>query len=213
MRVLEVGCVDHGYGVGSHHVAVLHDVSLVVEVGEVVALTGASGSGKTTLCHLAAGIEAPDSGRVLVDGRAADQVASWSVVALVPQQHGLLAGLSVTDNIALPALHAGVDPAAAVADLCRALDLEHLARREVTETSLGEQQRVALARALVLRPRLAVLDEPTGHQDDDHVDAVLATLRTAAASGTAIVVASHDQRVWRAADRVVGLHEGRVVEP
>lgn len=75
---------------------------------------------------------------------------------------------------------------------------------------MGEQQRTAVARALVLGPRLAVLDEPTGHQDDDHVEQVVAALAAAARGGTAVLVSTHDRRVWEVADRVVRLDEGRV---
>jgi len=128
----------------------------------------------------------------------------------VPQQHGLLAGLSVEDNTALPALRARVDPSAALARLAEALDLTDFTRRGITETSLGEQQRVAVARALVLDPRLAVLDEPTGHQDDDHVAQVIEALADAARAGSAVLVSTHDQRVWEVAHRVVRLDDGRV---
>jgi ABC-type lipoprotein export system ATPase subunit len=211
VTALEVRGVGHGYAAGGGRVEVLHDVSLDAAPGELVALAGPSGSGKTTLCHLAAGFESPDRGTVTVAGRPAVDVADWSIVAVVPQQHGLLAGLSVEDNVCLPAHRAGVDPAAAYGALVEALDLASFVHRGVTETSLGEQQRTAIARALVLAPRLAVLDEPTGHQDDDHVSAVVATLVRAAHTGSAVLVATHDARVWEVADRVVRLDEGRVV--
>ena len=210
MSALEVREVSHGYGAGTGRVEVLHGVSLTVAPGELVALAGPSGSGKTTVCHLAAGFESPERGAVCVEGRPAAGIADWAVVAVVPQQHGLLAGLSVEDNVCLPAHRAGVDPTAAFAALVEALDLGAFTRRGVAETSLGEQQRTAVARALVLAPRLAVLDEPTGHQDDDHVAQVVAALEAAAHAGSAVLVATHDQRVWEVADRVVRLDEGRV---
>ena len=210
LQVVEVG---HGYGAGAGRVEVLHDVGLTAAPGELVALAGPSGSGKSTLCHLAAGFETPERGEVTVGGFPAAGIADWSVVAVVPQQHGLLAGLSVEDNVCLPAYRAGVDPTAAFSALAEALDLDAFTRRGVRETSLGEQQRTAVARALVLSPRLAVLDEPTGHQDDDHVAQVVAVLAGAAHAGSAVLVATHDPRVWEVADRVVHLDEGRVVTP
>ncbi|GAA1142321.1 ABC transporter ATP-binding protein [Nocardioides aquiterrae] len=209
LRVVEVG---HGYGAGAGRVEVLHDVSLAAAPGELVALAGPSGSGKSTLCHLAAGFERPDRGEVAVDGVPTAGVTDWAVVAVVPQQHGLLAGLSVEDNVCLPAYRAGVDPTAAFSALAEALDLDAFTRRGVRETSLGEQQRTAVARALVLSPRVAVLDEPTGHQDDDHVTQVVAVLAAAAHAGSAVLVATHDRRVWEVADRVVRLDEGHVVQ-
>ncbi|GAA4697201.1 ABC transporter ATP-binding protein [Nocardioides conyzicola] len=212
MTALELVGIGHGYGVGDRRVEVLHDISLRVEPGELVALAGPSGSGKSTLCHLAAGIESPDRGSATLDGRPTAATADWSLVAVVPQQHGLLAGLTVEDNIALPAHRAGVDPGEAFARLTAALDLTAFARRSVLETSLGEQQRVAIARALILAPRLAVLDEPTGHQDDDHVNQVIGTLADAARAGSAVLVATHDQRVWEVAHRVIRLEDGRMLD-
>jgi ABC-type lipoprotein export system ATPase subunit len=207
---LTVSGVSHGYGAGAGRVEVLHDVSLEVAPGELVALAGPSGSGKTTLCHLAAGFESPERGSVTVDGRPAVAVADWSVVAVVPQQHGLLAGLTVEDNVCLPAHRAGVDATASFAALAEALDLSAFTRRGVLETSLGEQQRTAVARALLLAPRVVVLDEPTGHQDDDHVLEVAEVLVDAARAGSGVLVATHDRRVWDVADRVITIDEGRL---
>jgi ABC-type lipoprotein export system ATPase subunit len=90
------------------------------------------------------------------------------------------------------------------------LGLAAIAGRPAQDTSLGEQQRTALARALVLQPRIAVLDEPTAHQDDEHVHLVLDALRAAVRSGTLVIVATHDQRVIEAADQVVRLQSGRI---
>jgi len=207
---LSVVGVSHGYAAGADRVEILHDVSLEVGPGQLVALCGPSGSGKTTLCHLAAGFEVPEHGSVSVDGRPCAEVSDWGQVAVVPQQHGLLPGLSVADNICLPAYRAGVDPTARFAALAAALDVAKYADRGVLETSLGEQQRTAVARALILEPTLVVFDEPTGHQDDDHVAQVIGILAEVAREGSAVLVATHDERVWAVADRVVRLDDGRV---
>ena len=218
MTVLSVAAVSHAYGDGADRVLVLHDVSLHVDAGEVVCVAGPSGSGKTALCHLAAGFEVPMSGRVTVDGTPSTALDDWAVVAALPQQHGLLGELSVRANVALPGQRAGrgsrltrVAELPGLQRLLEDLDLAELADRAVYETSLGEQQRAALARALVLSPRLAVLDEPTGHQDDDHVAQVLAAVRQSTVAGTGVLVASHDDRVLEAADRVVRLDRGRLL--
>jgi ABC-type lipoprotein export system ATPase subunit len=216
VTVLSVSAVSHAYGDGVDRVLVLDDVSLHVDAGEVVCVAGPSGSGKTSLCHLAAGFEVPMSGAVTVDGTSPAALDDWAVVAALPQQHGLLGELSVRANVALPGQGAGrgsrrLTELPGLQRLLEALDLAGLADRAVDETSLGEQQRAALARALVLSPRLAVLDEPTGHQDDDHVAQVLAAVRQSTASGTGVLVASHDDRVLEAADRVVRLDRGRLL--
>jgi ABC-type lipoprotein export system ATPase subunit len=208
-RVLDVVAVTHAYGDGQDRVVVLDDVTLHADAGEVLCVAGPSGSGKTSLCHLAAGFEAPDSGTVTVAGVSPLTRPDWALVAALPQQHGLLAELSVRQNAELPALRGG-HPTPNLDDLLLALDLHELADRAVADTSLGEQQRAALARALVLAPRLVVLDEPTGHQDDDHVSQVLAAVKRAAADGAAVLVASHDDRVLETADRVLRLDRGRL---
>ena len=208
--VLLVEDVVHTYADGPHRLRALDGVTLTVGDGEMVCLAGPSGSGKSSLCHLAAGLEIADSGRVEVD-RSSPATLDWSVVSVLPQQHGLVSGLTVAENVALPARRLGLEREVDVEGLLQSLDVHHLAGRLVSDTSIGEQQRAALARALVLGPRLAVLDEPTGHQDDEHVEAVLATVQAAAASGTAVLVASHDPRVVESTDRTVLLDSGRVV--
>jgi ABC-type lipoprotein export system ATPase subunit len=206
--VLRVEAAERRLG----RVTVLHAVDLTVGEGRLVALAGRSGSGKSTLCHLAAGVEPPTEGRVLVDGRPATEVADWSVLSLLPQRLALVEELTVAENVRLPLLLCGdTDGAGRVDELTRLLALEPLAGRSVTQTSLGEQQRTALARALVLGPRLAVLDEPTSHQDDERVGLVLDALAAARAGGTALLVATHDERVLAVADEIVELHDGEVV--
>jgi ABC-type lipoprotein export system ATPase subunit len=202
--VLQVRGVTHAYGTAT----VLHDVWLDVEPGELLALAGRSGSGKSTLCHLAAGLERPGAGEVLVDGDHASGATDWSISALLPQRLALAGELSVAENALLPCWLRGVSPPE---DLLASLALLEISQAASAKTSLGEQQRTALARALSLRPRLVLLDEPTGHQDDDNVVRVLDALTAAVDAGTTVVVATHDDRVLDAASRVVRLEGGRVV--
>ena len=204
--LLSVRAVTHRYG----DATILHDVSMEVAAGELVALAGRSGSGKSTLCHLMAGLEPPDTGQVLVDGSPASSVEDWAVTALLPQRLALTEELSVLENALLPCWLRGVE---APDDLLDGLALAGIADAPAGQTSLGEQQRTALARVLALRPRLALLDEPTGHQDDDNVERVLDALRSAQRAGTTVVVATHDDRVLDAASRVVRLAGGVVVQP
>lgn len=187
---------------------VLHDVSLVVGRGELVVVAGRSGSGKSTLCHLVAGVGRPTRGSVQVLGSPAHSWSDWTRVSLLPQRLALVAELSVVENITWPSRLAGArtDPA----PLMEALALTHLADVLVQGSSLGEQQRTALARALAPGPDLAVLDEPTGHQDDANVERIVAALGARVAS-TAVLVATHDERLMAVADRVVRLADGQVV--
>ena len=131
-----------------------------------------------------------------------------------PRRHGVktLEELSVRENVLLPTVLAGRRrPEADAQRWLDGLGLAAVADRPATAASLGEQQRAALARALVLRPRLAVLDEPTGHQDDANVALVLQMLAAARDEGTTVLIATHDDRVLAVADQVVELRGGRVV--
>lgn len=191
-------------------VDVLRGAGVRVDPGEVVALAGRSGSGKSSLCHLVAGLGRPTEGRVLVGGTPADAVDDWAVVALLPQRLALVAELTVAENVRLPYRLRRGRTTDDSGELILALGLQLLAGRLATQTSLGEQQRAAIARTLVLRPRLAVLDEPTSHQDDEHVGLVLAALATARSRGIGVLVATHDERVLATADAVVELRDGAV---
>jgi len=190
------------------HAGVLHDVSLTLAAAELAVLAGRSGSGKTTLCHLIAGIMPPSGGRVSVNDRPAHSVKDWAEVSLLPQRLALDPELTVAENVLLPA---GLRGRPAETDLLDRLGLTPIAGRPARDTSVGEQQRTAIARALVLAPAVAVLDEPTAHQDDEHVQLVLDVLVEAVQAGTLAVVATHDPRVIEIAGRTVHLRSGRVV--
>jgi len=206
--------VHKSYRRGREQVHALRGVSIEVHPGEVVALLGRSGSGKTTLLNCLLGWETPDQGSVAVPGAETPASAAWQTIAVVPQRFGLLEELSLADNVALPARLAGLaDPRGAALEVLGTLRLGHLADRPPEEVSLGEQQRTALARALVVRPAFLVADEPTGRLDEDLSTYVLATVRDVyAAAGTGVLVASHDPVVVAAADRVVRLSDGLVVD-
>jgi ABC-type multidrug transport system ATPase subunit len=190
------------------HAGVLHDVSLTLPPARLAVLAGRSGSGKTTLCHLVAGIMPPSAGQVLVSDRPAHSIKDWAEVSLLPQRLALDPELTVAENALLPA---GLRGRAGDPDLLERLGLAPIAGRPARETSVGEQQRTALARALVLAPAVAVLDEPTAHQDDEHVQLVLDLLAVAGRAGTLVLVATHDPRVIDIADRTVHLRSGRIV--
>ncbi|MCO7220525.1 ATP-binding cassette domain-containing protein [Klenkia sp. PcliD-1-E] len=203
---------------GAETVTALAGVDLAVGGGQFMALVGPSGSGKSTLLAVLCGWEAPDEG-TLEPPVDADQ--GWSDLALVPQALGLVADLSLLDNVLLPArlrerrftpTDVPGDPVPLAHRLMADFGLEHLADRYPHQASLGEQQRVAVARALVLRPGLLLADEPTAHQDRDHADVLLDALRDAALDGTAVLLATHDEVAWSRADRVVSMRDGRLTD-
>ncbi|SDO42509.1 putative ABC transport system ATP-binding protein [Klenkia soli] len=202
---------------GAETVTALDGVDLVVDAGQVVALVGPSGSGKSTLLAVLCGWEVPDAGALVVGGGGAPDAQGWGELALVPQALGLVADLSLLDNVLLPARLRGphrrsAAPTALAGQLLAGFGLDHLTDRYPHQVSLGEQQRAAVARALVLRPALLLADEPTAHQDREHADRLLDALHDAADDGTAVLVATHDEVAWSRADRVVSMRDGQLTD-
>jgi iron(III) transport system ATP-binding protein len=201
-------------------VAALRDIDLDVQPGEIVALLGHSGCGKTTLLRIAAGVDVPSSGRVLVDGR---EVASPSVfvppekrsIGLMFQDYALFPHLTVLRNVmfGLTALDRKARTAEAHAALAR-LGLAHLAQSYPHEISGGEQQRVALARAIVPRPGILLMDEPFSGLDSRLRDSVRAdTLSVLREAGATAVIVTHDpEEAMRMSDRIVLMRGGRIVQ-
>jgi ABC-type lipoprotein export system ATPase subunit len=189
---------------------VVDDASLELAAGELGVLLGRSGSGKSTLLMLAGGWIRPDAGQLTVPGAHDGAPPAWLETSYLAQRFGLLAELSVAENIDLPArLHrdATRKPDRSTADR---LAVRDLFEREPLETSLGQQQRVALARALTLPPVLLLADEPTSHQDPASAERVWAAVRRACDAGTACLLATHDAGLAARADRVWLIEDGRV---
>jgi ABC-type lipoprotein export system ATPase subunit len=180
----------------------LHPIDLDVDHGQMVVVRGRSGSGKSTLLALVAGVCAPGTGRVLVLGQAPRLDMPWSELALVPQVLALSTELSIEENIADCGQRIGSE---AVRRSMETLGVVELAGRTIGEVSMGQQQRVAVARAAVADPKVLLADEPTSFQDDAHTEVVVRALRAAADRGAAVLVATHDDWVADAADRVVEL--------
>lgn len=203
-------------------VTALDGVSLDVHASEVVGLAGPSGSGKSTLLHLLAALDLPTEGSVTVAGERTDALSTrerarlrLDSVGIVFQHFHLLPTLTARANVALPLVERGVPKRArrerAVALLER-VGLGDRTTHTPPELSGGEQQRVAIARALVTDPAVVVADEPTGELDTETGAAILEAFRDVADDGRAVVLASHDRATLEAADRVINLRDGRVVD-
>lgn len=198
----------------------LDGVSLQVNRGEFLGLSGASGSGKSTLLHLLAALDTPSSGTVELLGQSTKSLSErersrlrLDHVGIIFQRFHLLPALSAQANVALPLVERGVGKAIRRQRAGELLDQVGLGDRldhRPGELSGGEQQRVAVARALVTDPDLLVADEPTGELDTDSGHTVLSLLRDLTTE-QAVVVASHDQAVVDAADRVIELRDGQIV--
>jgi benzoate-CoA ligase family protein len=205
---------------GDAEIRAVDGVDLTVATGELVAIMGPSGSGKSTLLHLLGGIDRPDAGEVLVEGRSISALAPQELALVRRRRLGfllqffsLLPTLSALENVAFPLLLDGVPDATRRAQEALArVEMDHRASHRPSQLSGGEQQRVALARALVIEPAIVLADEPTGNLDSVSGREILALLRDAADSGQSVVIVTHDPMAAEHADRIVRMADGRMSE-
>ncbi len=221
--MVDLRSVRRTYGSGRTAVTALHDVSLQVAEGELVALVGRSGSGKTTLLNIVGGLDRPDHGEVIVDGsdlaqldEAGRERVRRESVAFIFQGFGLLPELTAAENVGLPLRLRRLPPADRERRAATLLDLvglgEHGGHRP-DEMSGGQMQRVAIARALAGSPRLLIADEPTGQLDTETGLAVMALIRgVVEAEGMTAIVSTHDPVMMALADRAVRIEDGRLVD-
>ena len=197
---------------------VLNGVSLTLDAGQSLALTGESGSGKSTLLHIVAGLETADSGAVQLAGQdllrlddAGRAALRRGTVGLVFQQFNLIPSLDVAANLAFQARLAGRHDPDRTAHLAQALGLQPLLKRYPEQLSGGQQQRVAIGRTLAANPRLVLADEPTGNLDETSGDTVLnLMLGLVADAGAALLMVTHSPRLAARLDARLHLSAGRV---
>ena len=218
--VLSIRKLRRSYG-SAHDVQVLEDLNLDLTEGERVAVMGASGSGKTTLLHLAAGMDTPDAGEVLIDGKSLSGLVEPErsrfrarYIGLVFQDFNLIDSLTVRENIELPLWLNGLShETARIRELTDELGISALLERLPEKLSGGEKQRVAIARALVHRPALLLADEPTGSLDQNTADSVLTLFdRVTRQQNVTLLMVTHNDEAAALCDRTLHLRHGRLSE-
>jgi putative ABC transport system ATP-binding protein len=217
--MLELDDVVRVFGRGEGEVRALDGVTLSLAPGTFTAIMGPSGSGKSTLLQIAAGLDRPTDGRVVLADRELGDLGEKALARLRREQIGfvfqsfnLLGALTAEQNVALPARLAGKRlPRAVVRDVLEQVGLGERARHRPAQMSGGQQQRVAIARALVGQPDVIFADEPTGALDTRSGRAVLELLRhTIDEGGRTLVMVTHDPSAAAWADRVVFMADGRL---
>lgn len=218
--MLEVKELTKIYKVGTEKIYALDKVSLTVEKGEFIAITGNSGSGKSTLLHMIAGVDIPDSGEVRVNNvnihklsPSEQAVFRRRNIGIVYQAFNLVPTLAVEENIMLPtALDGKAVDEKEIKKLLELLNLEKCRKQLPNQLSGGQQQRTAIGRALLSRPAFLLADEPTGNLDSHNTQEVLELLGKANEMyGQTILLVTHDMEVARKAKRQVVMKDGCVV--
>jgi putative ABC transport system ATP-binding protein len=221
--LIQVERLSKTFGEGETAVRALADIDLSVAAGEVVGLKGPSGSGKSTLLNVVACILEPSAGRLLLSGetvwdgryRNSDlRRLRREHIGFIFQFHNLLPFLNAIDNVALAMTVAGVDAGSARRRARELLDYLQVGRRATAmpaRLSGGEAQRVAIARALANRPQVILADEPTAALDSERARVVMDLLRQVAREQqAAILVVTHDEKIFDRFDRMVSLRDGRI---
>lgn len=216
--------VSKRYRLGDQVVEALHGVDLAIEEGVFLAIAGPSGSGKSTLLNLIGCIDTPSAGRIVIDGqdvsgRTPDQLADYRArtVGFIFQTFNLFPVLSAWENVEYPLLQfREIDRQERHERVGRFLSLVGLtkfAKHRPNQLSGGQRQRVAIARALAVRPRIVLADEPTANLDHETGTEILRLMKAINRKyGATFVFSTHDDRVIAAADRLVRIEDGRIIE-
>ncbi|MCI1102586.1 MacB family efflux pump subunit [Stenotrophomonas maltophilia] len=219
--LLELHGVSRAYCSAAGEVVVLKDVSLRIEAGEFIAIIGPSGSGKSTLMNILGCLDRPTEGSYRVQGVATEQMSPDELAHLrrehfgfIFQRYNLMENLSATENVALPAVYAGVDADARTARarmLLETLGLGERTTNRPSQLSGGQQQRVSIARSLMNGGAIVLADEPTGALDHASGRQVMTELKRLHAQGHTVILVTHDAAIAAHASRVIEIADGQVV--
>ncbi|MGO2435009.1 MAG: ABC transporter permease, partial [Serratia proteamaculans] len=219
--LLELSGICRSYQSGDQTVAVLKDVSLSIEAGEMVAIMGASGSGKSTLMNILGCLDKPSAGVYRVAGQDVATLDGDALARLrrehfgfIFQRYHLLPHLSAAHNVEVPAVYAGLGKAARrerAVGLLQRLGLSERVGYRPSQLSGGQQQRVSIARALMNGGQVILADEPTGALDSHSGEEVMAILKQLREQGHTVIIVTHDPAVARQAERIIEIRDGAII--
>lgn len=219
--ILETKDLIKYYSAGEHTVKAIDHTNMSIQHGEFTAIVGRSGSGKSTLLHMIGGLDRPDSGQVLIEGRDIFTLKDTELavfrrrkIGFIFQDFNLLPALNVWENIVLPI---GLDGRKVnkpfVMEIVKSIGLEDKLKSLPSTLSGGQQQRVAIARALASKPAIILADEPTGNLDSKTEMEVISIIKSCVSKyGQTLVMITHDETIAQMADRIIVIEDGKVVE-
>lgn len=220
-NLLQVQDLHKSYFLKNETIHVLRGINLIVQPGDFVVILGPSGSGKSTLLNILGSLDRPTQGRVEFNGtpildRSDDEMSRFrnQYLGFVFQFHHLLPEFTAAENIALPALKAGVKPSAALnqaRQLLAKFGMADKIQRLPDELSGGERQRVAVARALINNPKLILADEPTGNLDEDNTNKLLDVFSGLKNERQTIILVTHSLDIAKLGSAVYNLKEGKLI--
>ena len=219
MSIIKIENISKYYGAGDNEVKALDNVSLEIQEGEFIAITGTSGSGKSTLLHIIGSVDKPTSGKILLEGQDIyamndDEQSKLrrKKIALIYQFYNLIPTLNVKENITLPAMleNDKIDEKY-LNELLELLGLSNRVTHLPNELSGGQQQRVSIGRALLSKPSVILADEPTGNLDSKNSKEIMELLKTANEKyKQTIIMVTHDKELAKYANRIITIEDGKI---
>lgn len=220
--ILSLKNITKTFAFGEQSLQVLQGISLEIHAGEMVAIVGQSGSGKSTLMNIMACLDKPTSGDYLIEGNLTTHMDSDRLASLrrekfgfIFQRYQLLSSLNALDNVAMPAIYAGIHPNTRqqkAQQLLTKLGLEKRLDHYPNQLSGGQQQRVSIARALMNGGQIIFADEPTGALDSQSSRDVMQILNDLNREGHTIILVTHDPKIAQSASRVIEIADGKIIQ-